>query len=129
MSVSTTPEIGAPVIHVTEPTDSVTALDLEGEFDVDAAPGIVEHTGRVLREGRHLIVNLSGATFIDSSIVHALFKADEAAKSADRMFVLQFGTHAAVEKVLSITGADEHLETAPTRERAIELIEARSQWM
>ena len=123
--MSTAWEVDAPVIHVVEASAAVTALDLEGEFDIDAAPGIVEHAERVLGAGKHLIVNLSGATFIDSSIVHALFTANEAAESAGRVFVLQFGTHAAVEKVLSITGADKHLPIAPTREQALELIEQR----
>ena len=82
----------------------IVALDLEGEFDIDTAPTILEHAKDVLAAGKNLIVNLSGATFIDSSVVQALFKADEGAKSAGRVFVLQFGTHAAVERVLSIVG-------------------------
>jgi anti-sigma B factor antagonist len=104
-------------------TDGIVALDLEGEFDIDGAPGLLDHVERVLAAGKDLIVNLSGATFIDSSIVHTLFQAAEDAKRAGRVFVLQFGTHAAVERVLSITGADKHLDTAPTRQEAVELVE------
>src|SRR5436309_11356192 len=118
MKVSAAPEIAQPVLRVVEATDGIVALDLEGEFDIDSAPTILEHAKDVLAAGKNLIVNLSGATFIDSSVVHALFKADEGAKSAGRVFVLQFGTHAAVERVLSITGADRHLATAPTRAKA-----------
>lgn len=121
-------QIEEPVIHVVDATDAITALDLEGEFDVVTAPTLIEHAERVLADGKDLIINLSDATFIDSSIIHALFKADEAAKGAGKAFVLQFGTHAAVERVLSITGTERSLPTAPTRARAIELIEQRDSY-
>jgi len=121
--MSATPEIQDAVVSVVEATDSITALELVGEFDLNAVPTLLENAERALGEGRDLIVNLSDATFIDSSIVHTLFEANESARSAGRVLVLQFGTHAAVERVLSITGADTHLVTASTRLRAIELVE------
>jgi len=123
--MTTASEIEQPVVRMVDATDGIVALDLEGEFDIDSAPTILEHANEVLAAGKNLIVNLSGATFIDSSVVHALFKADEGAKGAGRVFVLQFGTHAAVERVLSITGADRTLRTAKTRNAAIELIRQR----
>jgi|SRR5436190_24053634 len=121
--MSSSPDTDSPLIHLVDATQTIVALDLEGEFDIDAAPMVVDHADRVLAGGKDLIINLSDATFIDSSIIHALFKANEAAESAGRKFVLQFGTHAAVERVLSITGADTSLPTAPTRTQAIEVIE------
>jgi anti-anti-sigma factor len=88
-------------------------------------PEILERAERAIEAGKHLIVNLSGATFIDSSTIHALFTANEAAKDAGRAFVLQFGTHASVKRVLAITGADRTLPTARTRKDAVELIRSR----
>ena len=116
------PEADAPVIQVVDTADEITALDLEGEFDISAAPAIMEHAKQALGAGKHLIVNLSGATFIDSSTIHALFTADAAAKEAGRTFILQFGTRASVKRVLAITGADKALRIARTREDAIRLI-------
>ena len=124
--MTTLPEAEAPVIQVIDVAQDIAALDLEGEFDIAAAPAILEEAERALDGGKHLIVNLSDATFIDSSTVHALFKADEAAKEVDRKLVLQFGTHAAVERVLAITGAERILEVAKSREAAIALIDGRS---
>jgi anti-sigma B factor antagonist len=121
--MSTRFELEAPVIHVVEATEAITALDLEGEFDMSMALSISEQAQRALANDKHLIINLSDATFIDSSVVHALFKAEEAARSADRVFVLQFGTHAAVERVLAITAVDKNLPVASTRAKAIELID------
>jgi len=116
------PEAEAPVIQPIDAADDITAIDLEGEFDLTAAPAILEHAGRALEAGKHVIVNLSGATFIDSSTIHTLFKIDAAAKDAGRAFVLQFGTHAAVERVLELTGTDKLLPVAPTRAEAIALV-------
>jgi anti-sigma B factor antagonist len=124
MSLGT--EVEQSAVHVHDATDAITVLDLEGEFDIFTAPTIIEHAERALADNKHLIVNLSDATFIDSSIIHALFQASDAAKSADRVFVLQFGTHPAVERVLSITAADKELNTAPTRADAIDLIKQRT---
>ena len=115
-------EAATPVIHVVDAARDITALDFEGEFDIAAVPDIRDAVKRALDAGKHLIVNLSDATFIDSSTVHALFTADATARKAGRRFVLQFGTHAAVERVLAITGAERILQTAPTREAAVELV-------
>jgi len=120
--MTTSPEAAAPVIQVIEATDEIVALDLEGEFDISAAPELTAYAERVLAAGKDLIVNLSDVTFIDSSIIHALFAAEGQARKAGRTFVLQFGTHAAVERVLEITGTDKALPNAPTREGAIGLI-------
>ncbi len=111
-----------PVIGTVDVTGAITAIDLKGEFDVANAPEVIEHAERVLEAGRHLIMNLSDATFIDSAIVHALFRVNETAGSKGRQCVLQFGTHPGVERVLSMTGADKKLACASTRREAIDLI-------
>jgi anti-sigma B factor antagonist len=122
--MATSPQTAEPVIQVVEATGDIVALDLEGEFDISAAPELTRQSEQVLAAGKNLIINLSDATFIDSSIVHALFAAETEARKAGRAFVLQFGTHAAVERVLEITGTDQALPNASTREAAIGLIEA-----
>jgi anti-sigma B factor antagonist len=114
------------VIHLVDVTKTTTALDLEGEFDLIGAPVLMGHAQRLFDDGRNVIINLSDATFIDSSIVNALFEADAAAKRADRLLVLQFGTHPGVERVLSITEADRRLRAAKTRDEASQLIDKLS---
>jgi len=91
MSV-TSPE---PVIDIVKATDEITAIDLKGDFDIASAPELVEHARRLLDSGQHVIMNLSDATFIDSSIVHALFTANEIANGKGEQCVLQVGTHPA----------------------------------
>jgi anti-anti-sigma factor len=122
--MTTLRETAAWEIQTTDVTGRIAALDLEGEFDLTAESAIVQHAERALAAGKHLILNLSGATFIDSSTIHALFAADAAARKAGRALVLQFGSHASVARVLAITGADQALPIRPTLEQAIELIDS-----
>jgi anti-sigma B factor antagonist len=121
--VSATWENERGVIHLVDVSETTTVLDLEGEFDLIEAPTLRGHARRLLDDGRHVIINLSDATFIDSSIVDALFQTEAAAKRADRLLVLQFGTHPGVERVLSITEVDKKLTTAKTRDEASRLID------
>jgi anti-anti-sigma factor len=99
------------------------ALELDGEFDVVEAPKILEQADRLLDDDKHLIIDLSAARFIDSAVIHALFRTDANARGQGRTFVLQLGTGSGVGAVLAITGADRGLDTAPTREAAIDVIE------
>jgi anti-sigma B factor antagonist len=122
--VSATQDTETGVIRLVDTTDTISTLVLEGEFDLDDASTVFEHCRRVLDGDRDLIVNLSDATFIDSSIVHALFKVDEVASRAGRRFVLQCATDTHVQRVLSITDASEKLATATTCTDAIALIES-----
>jgi anti-sigma B factor antagonist len=110
-------------IRVVQATDVITALDLEGEFDISTAPKLTEHAERVLADGKHLIINLRDSTFIDSSIIHALFAADAAAKGRGSFLVLELGTQAIVERVIRLTGADRQIATVPTRAEAVRFID------
>lgn len=111
------------VVHRVDVTETTSALDLEGEFDLVEAPALFEYAQRLFEHGRNVIVNLSEATFIDSSVIHALFKADAAARASGRVMVLQCNTHAGVERVLSITKTDEKFPTANTRAEAIHIVQ------
>ena len=90
--------------------------------------GVFSHTSQigVALEGRHLIINLSDVSFIDSSIIHALFETEQAAKKAGLLFIVQCNGGANVERVLAITLADGRLPLASSRAEANELIAKQS---
>ena len=113
-------------IELVGETESIIAFVLEGEFDMSVSPQVLEHAERVVQSKKHLIIDLTKATFIDSSMVRALFTASRAAQEHGRCFVLQFGSAKGVERVLEITGADKALPIAATREDAVDLIERDS---
>src|SRR2546421_333434 len=52
--MTTASEIEQPVVRVVDATDGIVALDLEGEFDIDSAPTILEHdSDRARRAAQH----------------------------------------------------------------------------
>jgi anti-anti-sigma regulatory factor len=68
-----------------------------------------------------VIVDLSVAEFVDSSVLNALLQGDRLARDRGRLLTLQVGTEAIVARVLEVSGLLEHLVHASTRERAFEL--------
>lgn len=109
-------------IEVVHETDEITVLDLAGEFDIDVSPDVSLHAERVFADAKDLIIDLSETTFIDSSLIHALFKADETAKATGCGFIVQTGDNPQINRLLTITGVNRELATAATRPEALELI-------
>jgi anti-sigma B factor antagonist len=103
-------------------TDEIVALCLEGEFDMATAPCIAEQSEHVLANNNHLILDLSQATFIDSSVIAALLAAHRQAKSRGRLAVLQLGTAAIVELALELSRVERVIPRTHTRAEAIDTI-------
>lgn len=61
-------------IHFTEDSGgpAVAILRIRGRLDGETAPTLLERCARVQSSGRHLVLNLSGVTFLGSSGVGAL---------------------------------------------------------
>ena len=53
-------------------TDEITALCLEGEFDIANAPQIIKESEHLLANNKQVVLDLSKATFIDCSVIQAL---------------------------------------------------------
>ena len=70
----------------------------------------------------HIVVDLSDATFIDSSAIHALLKINAAANREGCVTVLQLGASATVERAIEIAGIERVLPRAETRSEAIATI-------
>ena len=119
--MSETEQLG--VLQVVPATDEIAVLRLEGEFDVDNAPAIAEAGGRILTDDKHLIVDLSATTFLDSYAITALFGVADEASMAQRVAVMQLGTAAIVERALELTQLDQAMPLRKTRTEAIDAIE------
>ena len=116
------PEDRVGVVHVQPEADDVVALSLEGEFDMANVSSLVERIDRALLRDKHLIIDLSQATFIDSSVIHALVRASKAAHGRKRGVVLQLGTAEIVARLLEVTGIERVLPRAHTRSEAVQMI-------
>lgn len=120
--MSASPQNRPGELHVLAETDEIAALCLEGEFDLADAAQITEQGKRLVADERQVIVDLSEATFIDSSIIHALFHVAAEARKTGRVVVLQLGTAAIVERVIQISNIERVLPRASTRPEAIDMI-------
>jgi anti-anti-sigma factor len=116
----------AGVIRVVPETDEIVAVCLEGDFDLSNAPAFGKEVGRALENGNDLILDLSQATFIDSSVVHVLVNASKALVGSERAVVLQLGTAAIVERVLEIAEIERVLPRAHERREAVRMIQQAS---
>ena len=114
---------GSATLRVVPETAEIVALCLEGEFDRANASLITEEAARALKDAKHLIVDLSKTTFIDSSVIAALFYVHKQARSCDRLAVLQLGTAAIVEKVLKLSDVERFIPRTNTRTDAIATIQ------
>ncbi len=111
-------------ISVAPATDTITAVSLEGEWDLTTAPELIAIAQRLTAQGQHLIIDLSEVTFIDASTVRALLEADRLARERGCDLVVQLGGAGFAERVLGITGADRRLATAATRRAALQFVAA-----
>jgi anti-sigma B factor antagonist len=114
-------------VHVRPETDNIVAISLEGEFDRANSFLISEQAEQALDEDKHLILDLSEATFIDSSTIHALVQAQNAAAKHGQIIVLQLGTAATVERALQLSGIDQLLPRAGTRGEAVQTLQRLAQ--
>ena len=117
-----TPQSEAGELHLFAETDEIAALCLQGEFDVANAPQIIDEGERLLAEDKQVILDLSEATFIDSSAIHALFHVAAVARQKNHIAVLQLGTAPIVERMIEITKIDRVLPRVSTRAEAIATI-------
>jgi anti-anti-sigma factor len=114
-------------VHVRPETDNIVAISLEGEFDRANSFLISEQAEQALDEDKHLILDLSGASFIDSSTIHALVQAQNAAAKQGQVIVLQLGTAATVERALQLSGIDQLVPRAGTRGEAVQTLQRLAQ--
>lgn len=103
-----------------ETVDRTTHLvSVRGEIDLFTAPEFKQHVNHALESrASMLIIDLGGATFIDSSSLGVIIAAHRRATARDGRLVIACD----VPNILStfrITGLDGMLEIVPTREDAL----------
>jgi anti-anti-sigma factor len=112
-------------IRVVPETDGIVTVCLDGDFDLANRSTLGDQIDLALQGGNDLIVDLSDATFIDSSVINVLVHASRAAVSRKHVMVLQLGTAAIVERVLELARLDQVLPRAHDRHEAVRIIQER----
>jgi anti-sigma B factor antagonist len=100
-----------------------TVLRVRGRLDARSAPVLTSRCAAVRREGRHLILNLSGVSFLASSGVGALLAlVEEYHQSTCRVRLVEVSP--SVESVIRLLNLDQFLAIDPTEEAALSMLEA-----
>jgi anti-sigma B factor antagonist len=106
-------------IEIVEVPPGVVVVELPGEQDLAVSRELEFLLESLVASNRLVVVDLSDSTFVDSSIVRALVRADRFAEAQGKVFRLQFGTAPIVRRALELTGLLDRIESVPTREEAL----------
>jgi anti-sigma B factor antagonist len=104
-----------------ERTDSgLAVLTISGEHDLSTAPNLRRRLDGLLDERTGVVVDLSAATFIDSSILGVILDGKRRSGEAGLGYaVLQSNGAEAVSRVLEVTGLRAELPVHAEREEAV----------
>lgn len=99
----------------------VVVVIVEGEHDIYTAPALRERLDEALDQSRGLVVDLTKATFVDSSVLGALLDARRRALDHAQGFVVCLGDQVepGVRRILDITGLVPVLPVINGREEAL----------
>ena len=102
--------------------EGIVALCVEGDFDVANVSALRDEVDKTLASGADLILDLSEASFIDSSVIHVVFEAARAVRGREQSIVLQLGTAPIVERALEIAGIERVVSRAHDRDEAVRMV-------
>jgi anti-anti-sigma factor len=103
--------------------DGIEVVMLDGEHDLGTLPLVRDAFEAVAEDDKALIIDLSSAAFVDSSILGAVLDARRLAGEAGRGFAVACdGAAEPVRRVLEVTGLAEELPVHPNREAALEAL-------
>jgi anti-anti-sigma factor len=117
--MSHAPAFQVPTIEVSSLQPHAALVVLAGEHDLHSADEVQKTFDQSLAVCDHLIVDLSSADFIDSTIIGVLLPTKKNALERDRKFNVVLGTAPIVERILEVTGVVGRLNVVSTVERAL----------
>ena len=109
-------------IEVDRSGDGVAVVVVIGEHDVYTAPSLRDQIQSVLKEQRPFVIDLTPATFVDSSVLRVLLEARRQAQEEGLGFAVALGEGEAegVRRILDVTGLMKIFPVLPAREEALE---------
>lgn len=99
----------------------VVVLHLLGEHDLSNAEKLTTAIASPAEAGQGVVVSLIETGFIDSTTIHALYRADRVLQSGGRRLALHVATEAVVQRVLEISGLTSDLPSTGVLEEALAL--------
>jgi anti-sigma B factor antagonist len=110
-------------IEVERTDGGVAVIALAGEHDLYTAPAISDCIAGVLEDGTALVIDLTQATFIDSSVLRVLLEARHEAQERVLGFAVALGEDgpSGVRRMLEVTGLIGVFPVLPARKDALRL--------
>jgi anti-sigma B factor antagonist len=99
--------------------DDVVVLVVGGEIDYEASPQLRERILAHIKANRHLVLDLSWATFIDSTAIGVLTGAATKLHEADGGSLAVVCTHEKVLQIFAITGLESMISLYGSCEEAL----------
>lgn len=113
--------MGPGEIAIDHGTGGAAVITFSGEHDLNTAPELRERLSEAIEAGNPVVVDLSGAAFIDSSIIGAVLDARRDAQERGLGFAVALYDGAQpVERVLEVTNLTTTLPVHPSREQAVD---------
>jgi anti-anti-sigma factor len=95
----------------TDERNGAVLVTLTGELDLATAPAVEDAVIGPVRDGAHVVLDLRGLDFMDSSGVRVIVAAHGAAEqSGGRLTIVRAAPGGAVQRVLEISGLEGVLE-------------------
>jgi stage II sporulation protein AA (anti-sigma F factor antagonist) len=105
--------------RVERPEPDVAVVVLLGEHDMATAQDLRHLLGRLHEEKLGIVIDLSEAQFVDSSILNQLVAAHQEATKLGTEVVLQLGPTSIVRRAVEVSGLNERLPCADDRADAV----------
>jgi len=111
-----------PSIEVIDATDDRWVVALHGEHDLSTSDALTGRLNEIFAEGTSIVIDLSDAEFIDSTIIRVILNAYRRAEETqgNRVAVVVPPDNAAVDRVMELTGLGGLLPVFPDRQGALD---------
>jgi anti-sigma B factor antagonist len=109
-------------IEIARSDDGIVVVEVIGEHDVYTAPSLRDRIQEVVAESVPFVVDLTPATFVDSSILRVLLEARREAEGEGLGFAVALadGEGPGVRRILEVTGLMSIFPVVGSREEALQ---------
>jgi len=114
--------VAGPDLSSSAPADDVVMVAVHGEHDIASAPALRAAIDEAFGRSQHVVVDLTPATFIDSTVLGVLLSARERAQEEEVGYAVVLDAAAgdvAVRRILEVTGLDVLLPVHTERDVAV----------
>lgn len=115
------PDVRTGEIALQKKSNGITVLSISGEHDLSTVGDLRSHIDELMNGTNSIVIDLSPATFVDSSILGVILDARRRAQDAGIGFAVVHGDGAAaVGRVLEITGLRAELPVHDSLDAALD---------